>query len=150
MDNNLYNYWVYCLLVVKDERLIKACYIGQSKNIQRRLKEHNKNTRIGKGSYHLHELAEENNAIIHIAVLEQLVCDRKTIDKLEADWINSALKAGFAIPGMSNWIKYNKSLNVTTTDKVWIDENKLLANCTPLHQVVNDNLAPPPAYKNNP
>lgn len=138
MDSQSQQYWIYCLFLVRDNQLLEACYIGQTKNINRRIKEHHSNSRKGKGSFYLHDLAQKSNALIHIAILENLICNRSTIDEREAVWIKSVLDQGFVFPGINNWIMYNNNLDKVKT-RINISKTRLLNISVSLTAVIEGN-----------
>ena len=138
LDNQSQEYWIYGLFLVRDNQLLNECYIGQTKNINRRLREHYRNSRKGKSSFYLQDFAQKNKALIRVIILENLNCTRDTIDEREAVWIKSVLDEGFILPGLNNWIKYNDKLENVNT-RVIINKNKLLNQSALLTQVIENN-----------
>ena len=95
------NYWAYALIAYSGSE--KACYIGQTIDIERRLHEHLTKRRPGRGSYHLFEWAEKAQVEVQAAILTSTAGTHKEATELEGYWLLLATQAGFITPGSENW-----------------------------------------------
>lgn len=108
------SFWIYALICYSKNSETKACYIGQTTNLHRRLKEHFKNKRVGKSSFHLHQWTEKEKTKIECIVLCEIHGNQKEAASYEKYWTTLAQKDGFNTPGIENWGQSN--LNPTYND----------------------------------
>lgn len=99
--------WIYGLLARTSEG--KACYIGQSASIMRRLMEHHKRTRYDRGADALFRWSDKHEAKVYVVLLE--FC-KATVSKaetarlatlLEGSWLSAAIEAAYQAPGSEKW-----------------------------------------------
>ncbi|WP_323773624.1 GIY-YIG nuclease family protein [Alcanivorax sp.] len=128
------HYWVYALIAYSGSE--KACYIGQTIDIQRRLYEHLTKRRPGRGSYHLFEWAEKAQVEVQAAILTSTAGTHKEATELEGYWLLLATKAGFITPGSENWGQLPRPTTLAGQPNQWPSLNIDLA-AKPLALLVN-------------
>ncbi|WP_177411010.1 MULTISPECIES: GIY-YIG nuclease family protein [unclassified Pseudomonas] len=96
-------YWIYALMAYSDDGTRKACYIGQTANLRKRLLEHFNRPREGRGSYALFEWAKHEQVEVRAAVLTWIAGSQSNATYFEGYWLGCALKAGFETPDAHNW-----------------------------------------------
>lgn len=118
--------WIYGL--VAKSRYSKSCYIGQSANIMRRMAEHAKRSRTGRGSDSFFDWTVQNNVTAHVILLELVKSEntkgetarRATV--LEGSWLQAAIVAGYQTPDIHQWGKLPRDFNSKRTfheTRVW-------------------------------
>lgn len=95
--------WIYALTAYSQNTLKKACYIGQTNNIIRRLKTHFQHNRPGKDAFLLFEWAENERVDVMATSLSFVFANRSHVTYHEGYWLNLALQSGFETPGIDNW-----------------------------------------------
>lgn len=93
-----YDFWVYALLGHGQYR--KACYIGQTRRVERRFVEHIKRQDATGGSSALFAWAVREGIALKVVLLEQVSGAQAVANRSEADWLASAIGAGYETPGM--------------------------------------------------
>lgn len=99
--------WIYALLARSRDQ--KACYIGQSASVMRRMAEHGKRSRLGRGSDEFFLWSDQHKAEIHVVLLELSRCvdakgdTARNATTLEGMWLNAAVEAGYKTPGVEKW-----------------------------------------------
>lgn len=99
--------WVYGLLARTSEG--KACYIGQSASIMRRLAEHYNRSRHGRGSDAFFRWSDQQAAEVHVVLLElckPAATKAETAQQatlIEGTWLAAAIEAAYQTPGSEKW-----------------------------------------------
>lgn len=118
--------WVYGLLA--RTRHGKACYIGQSASIMRRLAEHAKRSRCGRGSSPLYHWSDQHETNVHVVLLELCKANDSKADTarrattVEGAWLSAAIEANYQTPGSEKWGQLPRSLDRPRSfceNKVW-------------------------------
>lgn len=115
-------FWIYALIADSIESEKKACYIGQTVNLSRRLKEHYKNNRVGKSSYHLHSWARNENMNVKCVILSEIIADQQKASILENFWFGLAKKAGFETPNSDVWANSKNAEGFVGDYQFWPEE----------------------------
>lgn len=124
-ENGELGYWIYGLIAGNHEK--KACYIGQTTRCLRRFKDHQKRSRVGKGSYGLFEWADRYDLPIRAVILDyvpNLAGKSATAQKatiLEGTWLMLAIEAGYETPLIENWGQL--PTDRTAIDHPWPDKD---------------------------
>ncbi|MDO6458815.1 hypothetical protein Q4494_17165 [Celeribacter halophilus] len=118
--------WIYALLARSHIR--QACYIGQSSSVMRRMSEHAKRSRPGRGSDAFFRWSEQNNAEVNVLLLELSRTEgtkgdtarRATI--LEGSWLKAAVDSAFEVPDIEKWGRLPNLADQTRSfqsQKIW-------------------------------
>ena len=135
MKRGFRRYWIYALLAhsTKDDQR-KACYIGQTANLERRMREHLKPPRPGRGSAALFEWVAVEMAEVRVAILVRTDCDQSQATILEGYWLGLAVEAGFSVPGVHNWGRLPKPNHLEGLPTQW-PVAEIMAASLPLDEV---------------
>jgi hypothetical protein len=117
LDNQ--TFWIYGLFAFSKFSDKKACYIGQTVNLKRRLKEHHKNKRFGKGSHSLHSWADEEGTNLKCIILSKIIGNQQEASILENYWFGLAKLIGFETPNSEFWANSKKSQGYIGDFQVW-------------------------------
>jgi hypothetical protein len=117
LENQIF--WVYALIAFSESSNKKACYIGQTVNLLRRLKEHNKNKRVGKSSYYLHLWAAEEETVVKCIILSKIKGNQQKASVLENYWFELAKQDGFETPNSDAWASSKNAENYFGEYKTW-------------------------------
>ncbi len=117
------SFWIYALITYSNVSNEKACYIGQTVNLMRRLKEHYKNNRVGKGSYYLQEWAKTQESNVKCVILSTLVGNQQEASVLENYWCRLAQEFGFITPNSENWANSSNADNFQGQYHSWPEES---------------------------
>lgn len=98
-------YAIYALLAYGSSSQTRACYIGQSVNMMRRLREHLARNRGRRGSCELFEWAAKEELQVLCIVLMVGQSSQAAALSCEREWLLRALCAGFEAPGAERWAK---------------------------------------------
>ena len=112
-------FWIYALVSFSKVSNKKACYIGQTVKLARRLKEHYKNNRVGKSSYHLHVWAEMEATVVSCVVLSKVIGNQQEASVFENYWFKLAKQSGFFTPNSASWANSSNSKNFVGVYKIW-------------------------------
>lgn len=129
--------WIYGLIAQSSDGE-KACYIGQTRCINHRLKEHGK-TRKNKSSYYLKKWAEERSAEIKVVLLAHAELNRIDATKLESFWIDLAA-TNYELPGVDKWGRLPKSVHFDWLPVTTWPENRVMGNLRPLSSLLNQSI----------
>lgn len=104
MDDVAYVGWVYALIATDaDER---ACYIGSTGDLIRRMDEHRamatRFRRSGRTSAEFFYWANQRHATVKVVILEE-VRGRSALSLSETTWTETARLAGWILPGVQRW-----------------------------------------------
>ncbi len=97
----LYDFWIYAL--VAHDLIESACYIGQTRGVARRMREHWKRRTGERGSSPLFDWATERGLTVHVVLLQALSGIQSDADRAEAEWLACAAAAGYELPGVDVW-----------------------------------------------
>lgn len=97
----VYDFWIYAL--VAHDLFESACYIGQTRNVVRRMREHWKRSTGERGSSPLFDWATKRGLTIHAVLLQALSGIQGDADQAEAEWLACAAAAGYELPGVDVW-----------------------------------------------
>lgn len=100
-DEIVYDFWIYALVAQNATR--RACYIGQTRNVARRMREHWKRRTGEHGSRPLFDWATENRLPITATLLQALSGNQDDADRAEAEWLARATAAGYELPDVEVW-----------------------------------------------
>lgn len=94
------DYWIYALIAHDGDST--ACYVGQSINLSRRMREHLKRRYDGVCSSEVFEWADEHDVPVRVVILAYA---ENAFDAacLEASWLRGAQAAGLHTPGVERW-----------------------------------------------
>ncbi len=99
--------WIYALMARSPSE--KACYIGQSASVMRRMAEHAKRSRQGRGSDEFFRWSDQHEAEVHVVLLElcrSAVTQADTARRatlLEGTWLSAAVEAAYQTPDVEKW-----------------------------------------------
>nr|CUV11537.1 conserved protein of unknown function [Ralstonia solanacearum] len=96
-----YDFWIYAL--VAHDLIESACYIGQTRAVVRRMREHWKLRAGERGSSPLFDWATERGLTVHVVLLQALSGIQSDADRAEAEWLACAAAAGYELPGVDVW-----------------------------------------------
>ena len=97
----VYDFWIYALIAQTATE--RACYIGQTRNVGRRMREHWKRRDGERASGPLFDWATERSVSVNATLLQALTGSQNDADGAEAEWIARASAAGFVLPGLGAW-----------------------------------------------
>ncbi|MDB0567403.1 hypothetical protein AB6Q13_10335 [Ralstonia solanacearum] len=97
----VYDFWIYALVV--HDLFESACYIGQTRNVVRRMREHWKRSAGERGSSPLFDWATKRGLTVHAVLLQALSGIQGDADQAEAEWLACAAAAGYELPGVEVW-----------------------------------------------
>ncbi|WP_232437022.1 GIY-YIG nuclease family protein [Burkholderia ubonensis] len=97
----VYDFWIYALFAQNAAE--KACYIGQTRNVSRRMREHWKRRAGDQGSRSLFDWAKERSLAVNVTLVQALSGNQKDADCAEAEWFARATAAGYELPGAEIW-----------------------------------------------
>ncbi|WP_316894381.1 GIY-YIG nuclease family protein [Ralstonia mannitolilytica] len=97
----VYDFWIYAL--VASDPTLKACYIGQTRDLSRRMREHWKRRAGERGSGPLFEWATQYGLTVNVVLLESLSGSQGSADRAEAAWFARAVAEGYELPGVEYW-----------------------------------------------
>lgn len=88
--------WVYALTAFSQDGSKRACYIGKTVNLPRRMREHImvRNGERDRGSYELFEWARAEKVEVRVTVLSVMVLGWRHSFELEGYWLKLAQQAG--------------------------------------------------------
>lgn len=132
--------WIYALLARSHSE--KACYIGQSTSVMRRISEHAKRSRHGKGADALFRWSDQQETDVHVVLLELSRSAATKADTarhatvLEGTWLSAAVEASYQTPGVEKWGRLPRTSDQARSfreDAMWraakpIDE---IVQCSP-------------------
>jgi predicted GIY-YIG superfamily endonuclease len=98
---------VYALIAISPAGS-RACYIGLTVDLNRRLTEHLKRSDNEQTSHELFVWAQERAATVYFQALSILFCSQSEAMKCESHWGKLAMEAGFETPGSERWLKKPK------------------------------------------
>jgi hypothetical protein len=128
--------WIYGLIARSEKR--KACYIGQTTSVMRRLAEHAKRSRPDSGSDALFHWSDQNNTVVHVVLLELCRSEgskgmtARRATTREGVWLRSATDASYQTPGVEKWGRLPHSPDQTQP----FHETKIWQAAKPLVDVV--------------
>ncbi|PMS19747.1 hypothetical protein C0Z18_13020 [Trinickia dabaoshanensis] len=97
----VYDFWIYALVAHTSTE--RACYIGQTRNVGRRMREHWKRRDGTRASRPLFDWATERSLSINATLLQALTGNQNDADDAEDEWVARATDAGFVLPGSEVW-----------------------------------------------
>ncbi len=97
----VYDFWIYALFAQNAAE--KACYIGQTRNVSRRMREHWKRRADDQGSRPLFDWAEERSLVVNVTLVQALSGNQQDANCAEAEWFARATAAGYELPGAEIW-----------------------------------------------
>lgn len=146
-STRLQHIWVYALTAFSHDGSKRACYIGKTVNLPRRMREHImvRNGERARGSYELFKWACVENVEVRVTVLSMMDLDWRHSFDLEGYWLKLAQQAGYETPGSDRWGKLPMPLGLAGQPSAWPWERVVLGALT-LEQVAEGNSAPPALY----
>ncbi|WP_256991560.1 GIY-YIG nuclease family protein [Burkholderia sp. AU6039] len=97
----VYDFWIYVLFAQSAAE--KACYIGQTRNVSRRMREHWRRRTGNQGSRSLFDWAEERSLAVNVTLVQAVFGNQQDADCAEAEWFARAAAAGYELPGAEVW-----------------------------------------------
>lgn len=139
--------WVYALTAFSHDGSKRACYIGKTVNLRRRMGEHImvRNGERDRGSYELFEWARAEKVEVRVTVLSVMVLDWRHSFELEGYWLKLAQQAGYETPGSERWGKLPMPLELAGQPSTWPWERVFLSALT-LEHIAEGNSAPTALY----
>ncbi|MCX4137198.1 GIY-YIG nuclease family protein [Paraburkholderia sp. SEWSISQ10-3 4] len=95
--------WIYALHARCAFEEKKACYIGQTVDLTRRLREHYLHRRPERSSFAFFEWAKENKEEVMVTLLERTDKGQSYATRCEGHWIHLARTAGYELPNVEKW-----------------------------------------------
>lgn len=109
--------WIYGLLAHADDGS-KACYIGQTANLKKRLR-HHADSQKEATSFYLKQWAETMKCQIHVVLLAHAHISEPKCRVLEGYWLQLAMKAGYLTPAVERWGNLPKVPEYPSMPLIW-------------------------------
>lgn len=114
MNDVAFTGWVYALIAYDSDA--KACYIGSTSDLIRRMDEHRvmsgRRRKSGRSSLEFFSWAKQRHASVKVVILDE-VRGRSALALREAEWTETARLAGWTLPAVERW--GSKSRRVVAT-----------------------------------
>jgi predicted GIY-YIG superfamily endonuclease len=129
------SYLIYAL-IAWDQSGGNICYVGQTVNFRRRMREHLKRRRLNRASAPLFDWADKQRVIVHVVVLASFSGPQSVALQAEKFWWKLAKDAGLSMVGQS----VKSALRDPIFPECW-PANAVLAACRPIADVVSGGVA---------
>ncbi|GCB04433.1 hypothetical protein PSUB009319_20640 [Ralstonia sp. SET104] len=126
----VFDFWIYAL--VAQGSVEAACYIGQTRSVARRMREHWTRRTGERCSGPLLHWATERGLTVHVVLLQALSVIQSEADRAEAEWLACATAAGYDVPGVEIWAPAHQRSRPGLT---W-PSAAVRRNCRPLEEVI--------------
>lgn len=137
-------YWIYILLAHARDGRSKACYVGQTVNLKRRLREHLTRKVPGRTSFSLFEWATSAGVEVRVAVVSSMKGNQAQATAAESHWLSLAVSAGYETPDVQRWGRRPQAYDPVGSPHCWPEDDVLAASCK-LTDVVEERIPVPKA-----
>lgn len=137
-------YWIYILLAHARDGRSKACYVGQTVNLKRRLHEHLTRKAAGRTSFSLFEWASSEGVDVRVAVVSSMKGNQAQATAAESHWLSLAVSAGYETPDVQRWGRLPQAYDTVGRPHCWPEDDVLAVSCK-LADVFEDRIPLPNA-----
>lgn len=137
-------YWIYVLLAHARDGRSKACYVGQTVNLKRRLREHLTRRAPGRTSFSLFEWATSELVEVRVAVVSCINGNQAQATAAESHWLSLAVSAGYETPDVQRWGRRPQTYDPAGRPHCWPEDDVLAVSCK-LADVVEERVSLPNA-----
>ena len=140
--------WVYALTAFSRDGTKRACYIGKTVDLSRRMREHRKvlHSRRVRSSYELFSWASAEDVEVRVTVLAVMDVDWFQSPLLEGYWLKLAQEAGYETPGSDRWGRLPKPVDLEGQPFSWPWERVALAALA-LEEMAEKSIPPAALYE---
>lgn len=125
----IFRRWIYVLIAFKNEASQGACYVGQTGDICRRMRDHLavRRAKESRGAGGFFAWVAGAGVDARATVVAALEADLQIANQLEGYWLKLAEEAGFETPGSGTWGRLPRPLKMEGQPTQWPSERILMA-----------------------